>query len=187
MLLNTSHVFGPLFRRFSRILFRPPHRDILSHKVEYLLLSNPKTKSPFFQDHSFTMTQLQIESMRLNQSLIGLESIKVLPQSKPSSSVTITTEELQNRKRFCVFLKILSSYLERTDKATHQQVKQLVRHCTRMNRERDIKYLDLTRALQVRLRALVGERLWSQCHAVADYHLVSRQATVSATDKSSSV
>mmetsp|Transcript_9282 Transcript_9282/g.15551 ORF Transcript_9282/g.15551 Transcript_9282/m.15551 type:complete len:159 (-) Transcript_9282:444-920(-) len=135
------------------------------------------------------MTQLQVESMHLKESLTtSLAAVKLPAPTKattPASTICashVTREELQSRKRFCVFLKILSSYLERTDSEMHQRVKQLVRHCTRMNRERDIKYLDLTKALQVRLQSLIGEKLWCQCHAVADFHLLSRQtSTVAAS------
>ena len=95
--------------------------------------------------------------------------------TSPASQPAVSSEELQRRKRFCIFLKVLSNYLSRTDKDKCKAVQQLVRHCTKMNRKGDDeKFSDLTGALQTRLRKLIGELLWVQCNILVDHYIRSR-------------
>ena len=125
-------------------------------------------------NHFVAMEQLPVDNFPSRPTL----DIGRLRASFSSSSVTktrhvITREELLRRKHFCIFLKILTDHLTKTDPSMRRQVKILVRECTRKNREGDLKYVNLTEALQVLLRLQVREKTWQHCETLTECFLAS--------------
>jgi len=112
------------------------------------------------------MTQLTFATM------MPLPSMSMTPQS-PKQVEPLSSEELHRRKNFCIFLKILSHTLSKTDPLMKQKVKELVRVCTKKNREGDVNFEKLMESVQYRLRHLLGERQWQQFQIYTDHVLAS--------------
>jgi hypothetical protein len=123
------------------------------------------------------MTQLTFQTM------MPIPTISMAPQS-PSPSELRTCEELQRRKHFCIFLKILSHNLSKTNPSMKQKVKELVRLCTKKNREGDAMFEDLMECVQQRLLQLVGERQWKQCLMYTECYLLSQNIKEGSISKS---
>ena len=113
------------------------------------------------------MTQLTFDTT------MPLSIISTAPQC-PAHVEPLTCDELRRRKHFCIFLKILSHHLSKTNPSMKQQVKDLVRLCTKKNREGDIKFENLMESVQQRLRQLVGERPWKHCQIYTECYLLSQ-------------
>ena len=123
------------------------------------------------------MTQLTIQSM------MPISTISMTPLS-PSPSEIRRCQELQRRKHFCIFLKILSHNLSKTNPSMKQKVKELVRLCTKKNREGDAMFADLMECVQERLLQLVGQRQWRQCLVYTECYLLSRNLNEGGMSKS---
>mmetsp|Transcript_30962 Transcript_30962/g.45915 ORF Transcript_30962/g.45915 Transcript_30962/m.45915 type:complete len:168 (-) Transcript_30962:55-558(-) len=157
---------------FSTISEIPPTQDTsLTHPLSRALPHQTKFSTP-----SSTCFDLSSSSQHVMASSATSPIIRAAP---------ITRDELQRRKHFCIFLKILSHDLAKSNPLLHQKVKELVRYCTRKNRSKDPKFHNLLDSLMLRLRELVGEKQWQQCHLYTECYLLSTRKQ--ATDSPASV
>ncbi|KAL7526849.1 hypothetical protein ACHAXR_002558 [Thalassiosira sp. AJA248-18] len=79
-----------------------------------------------------------------------------------------------NRVKFAIFLKILMQQLLLSDKEMHSQAQEMVRECTKSQREGKLQGTPLMSALKGRLFGLVGSDLWEESErylqTYLDYH-----------------
>lgn len=152
------------------------HFTFIGEKLTFLDSKNSKQNA--FQLLHSTMTYLTLES--LPQQSTFAKACPIPRSISPCNVSSITTQDIQDRKEFAIFLKILVNHLSQTDTAMRLKAKQLVRYCTKKNRDGDVKYSDLVAALSLRLRFLVGEQNWRHCQ------LLKNCVILASTSKSTS-
>jgi hypothetical protein len=123
------------------------------------------------------MTQLSIANYASRKATLNRlnTSIATCVTNSRYGQDNVTHEQLLKRKNFCIFLKLLVDKLTKTDPSMRRQVKLLVRECTRKSREGDLKFLDLTEAIEVRVRYLVGEQTWRQATVQTKRFLIANE------------
>ena len=164
-----------LFR--SCFWFSSPHTN-----MHTLFLSHANILLPHHHRIKTTTLSLLLVDLFLNSTTMThitfdttmpLSIISTAPQC-PAHLEPLTSEELRRRKHFCIFLKILSHHLTKTNPSMKQQVKDLVRLCTKKNREGDIKFENLMESVQQRLRQLVGIQSWKHYQTCTECYLLSQ-------------
>ena len=82
-----------------------------------------------------------------------------------------TSFEVQQKKRFLLFIKILFKSLGREETETRDVAKSIVSDCTRRNRLGDPQYSPLMDAIDRRLRGHVGEVHWRRAHMYMQHYM----------------
>ena len=82
-----------------------------------------------------------------------------------------TSFEVQQKKRFLLFIKILFKSLGREETETREVAKTIVADCTRRNRLGDPQYVPLMDAIDRRLRRHVGEVHWRRAHMYMQHYM----------------
>ena len=79
--------------------------------------------------------------------------------------------------KFVLFIETLMKYLEIEDPDLFFMAKQTIKYCTKLNRQGDVRFTPLKRAIIIRLRHLVGDIHWARVTAhFQDVFLVQQQA-----------
>jgi hypothetical protein len=82
-----------------------------------------------------------------------------------------TSFEVQQKKRFLLFIKILFKSLDNEETETKDAAKTIVADCTRRNRLGDPQYVPLMDAIDRRLRGHVGEVHWRRAHMYMQHYM----------------
>lgn len=115
-------------------------------------------------------------------ALLALQQLSQQQQSRNSTIVNTngngslgskpTAVGKKTQKDFLLFIKILLKCLTTTqNQLLKERTKAIVSECTKRNRLGDPAYMPLQTAVEVRLRPLVGEQLWTRAeNYVQSYH-----------------
>ncbi len=71
-------------------------------------------------------------------------------------------EAKQRKEKFLMFTRVLMKYLEQKDPQMHSQAKFVIRECAKKNQGGDPAFASLSKAMQTRLRELVGPTYWKR-------------------------
>ena len=109
-----------------------------------------------------------------------MESNRLLPIETPSA----LSPDVQQKKKFLLFIKILFKYLDKSDPEIRDEAKAIVSDCTRRNRLGDPLYASLMDSIDSRLRGHVGEMHWRRAHMYMQHYAkreISRTARIHRT------
>jgi hypothetical protein len=79
--------------------------------------------------------------------------------------------EVDQKKRFLLFIKILFKSLDNASPDVRDTAKTIVSDCTRRNRLGDPDYTPLMDAIDRRLRGHVGEVRWRRAHMYMQHYM----------------
>lgn len=81
--------------------------------------------------------------------------------------------ESTRRKQLLIFIKIILKCLDH-DPTLRLEAKQIIKECTKKNRQKDPSYQNLSDAITRKLRIAVGERHWSRAETLLHHYLKTR-------------
>ena len=108
--------------------------------------------------------QQQQQPLRTNTNVVANNNVNSSSKPAPVSK--------KSQKDFLLFIKILLKCLSATQNhVLKDRTKAIVSECTKRNRLGDPAYMPLQKAVEIRLRPLVGENLWTRAqNYVQSYH-----------------
>ena len=93
------------------------------------------------------------------------------PPPRHVSAGVASSLEVQQKKRFLIFIKILFKALDQCEPEIKERAKAVVSDCTRRNRLGDPDYMPLMDAVDRRLRGQVGEVHWRRAHMYMQHYM----------------
>ena len=110
----------------------------------------------------------------MTSSYARQSTLHVHSSSNSTSTNSSNSLDVQQKKRFLLFIKILFKSLEQAPPELRDVAKAIVSDCTRRNRLGDPSYVPLMDAIDRRLRGHVGEVHWRRAHMYMQ-HFMKRE------------
>lgn len=93
------------------------------------------------------------------------------------------SRQSNQRTRLLIFIKVILKYLDCEDPSLQFEAKQIIKECTRKNREGILGYDPLADAITSQLRLTVGEVHWNRAKSLTSHYLKTRPRNNLTIDK----